>query len=139
MLQPVHKPPKLNLPLYSSPVPAGFPSPADDHIEAKLDLNLHLIKRPAATFFVKVQGDSMKDIGIFEGDLLIVDRSIDPKSDDIVIAIQHGELTVKRLKILTSKTILSAENSEFPDILLDETGCEIWGIVTHNIRQHCAR
>jgi len=127
------------LPLYSSPVPAGFPSPADDHIEAKLDLNLHLIKRPAATFFVKVQGDSMKDIGIFEGDLLIVDRSIDPKSDDIVIAIQHGELTVKRLKILTSKTILSAENSEFPDILLDETGCEIWGIVTHNIRQHCAR
>lgn len=81
----------------------------------------------------------MKDIGIFEGDLLIVDRSIDPKSNDIVIAIQHGELTVKRLKILTSKTILSAENSEFPDILLDETGCEIWGIVTHSIRQHCAR
>ena len=69
-------PTELALPLYGSRVPAGFPSPADDHIEGKLDLNLHLIRRPAATFFIRAQGESMRDAGIFDGDLLVVDRAI---------------------------------------------------------------
>ena len=87
----------------------GFPSPADDHIEGKLDLNRHLIRRPAATFFIRAQGESMKDAGIFDGDLLIVDRGIVPRAGDIVIAVLHGELTVKRLAMTEAGSILSAE------------------------------
>lgn len=98
MLRFVDRAKKLELPLFSAFVPAGFPSPADDHIEGKLDLSEHLVHRPAATFFVRASGESMRDVGIFDGDLLIIDRSITPKSDDIVIAVLHGSLTVKRLK-----------------------------------------
>ena len=87
----------LSLPLYSSKVPAGFPSPADDHMEEKLDLNTHLVKHPTATFFVKASGDSMVGAGIHSGDILIVDRSLNPKSGKIVIAAIDGQLTVKRL------------------------------------------
>lgn len=73
-------PPKLELPLFSANVPAGFPSPADDHIEGKLDLNEHLVRRPAATFFVRASGESMRDAGIFDGDLLIIDRGVSKSS-----------------------------------------------------------
>ena len=104
MLNFVKLPSKLALTFYTSRVPAGFPSPADDHIEGKLDLNLHLIRRPASTFFVRAEGESMKDIGIFEGDILVVDRSITPQNKDIVIAVLHGELTVKRLKIFSRRS-----------------------------------
>jgi DNA polymerase V len=93
----IEKPSELTLVLYTSRVPAGFPSPADDHLDDKLDLNLHLIRRPAATFFVRANGESMKEAGIFDGDLLIVDRAIAPQASDIVIAVIDGELTVKRL------------------------------------------
>ena len=82
------------LDLFSSKVAAGFPSPADDHIEGKLDLNLHLIRRPAATFFVRAEGESMKNAGIFAGDLLVVDRGIQPQPEDVVIAVVHGERDV---------------------------------------------
>ena len=88
----------FQLPLFSNKVSAGFPSPADDHIEAQLDLNRHLIKNPASTFLVRVSGESMKDVGIFPNDILIVDRSINPIDGKIVIAAIDGELTVKRLK-----------------------------------------
>lgn len=132
-------PSKLRLPLYSSSVPAGFPSPADDHIEGKLDLNEHLIRRPAATFFVRASGQSMRDAGIFDGDLLIIDRSITPKSDHIVIASIHGELTVKRLQKSDDEWLLVPANPKFPKIRLDDVGCEIWGVVTHSIRRHCGR
>jgi DNA polymerase V len=87
------------LPLYANKISAGFPSPADDYIEMKLDLNTHLIKHPAATFFVRVSGDSMLNAGINSGDLLIVDRSIEPVDGKIVIVALNGELTVKRLSI----------------------------------------
>ena len=133
------QPSDLALPLYGSRVPAGFPSPADDHIEGKLDLNLHLIRRPAATFFIRGQGESMRDAGIFDGDLLVVDRAIAPQAGDIVIAVLHGELTVKRLRKSNGALILYAENPDFPDIALDDAGCEAWGVVTHSIRRHCAR
>ena len=116
-----------------------FPSPADDHIEGKLDLNLHLIRRPAATFFIRAQGESMRDAGIFDGDLLVVDRAIAPQAGDIVIAVLHGDLTVKRLRKSNGALILYAENPDFPDIALDDAGCEAWGVVTHSIRRHCAR
>ena len=133
---PLHRftdqPSDLALPLYGSKVPAGFPSPADDHVEGKLDLNLHLIRRPAATFFIRAQGESMRDAGIFDGDLLVVDRAIVPQADDIVIAVLHGELTVKRLRKSNGALILYAENPDFPDIALDDAGCEAWGVVIHS-------
>jgi DNA polymerase V len=129
----------LSLDVYASSVPAGFPSPADDHIEGKLDLNEHLIRRPSATFFVRASGESMRDAGIFDGDLLVIDRGITAKADDIVIAAIHGELTVKRLRKLDGIWLLAPENPDFPAIKLDEAGCEIWGVVTHSIRRHCGR
>ena len=132
-------PSKLLLNAFSSSVPAGFPSPADDHIEGKLDLNEHLIRRPSATFFVRASGESMRYAGIFDGDLLIIDRGISAKSDDIVIASIHGELTVKRLRQSADVWLLVPENTNFPAIPLDDTGCEIWGVVTHSIRRHCGR
>jgi DNA polymerase V len=133
------QPSTLALVLYTSRVPAGFPSPADDHLDGKLDLNEHLVRRPAATFFVRAKGESMKDAGIFDGDLLVVDRSLHPQADDIVIAVIHGELTVKRVKKPNDAWTLTAENQDYPDILLDDAGCEVWGIVTHSIRSHCSR
>ena len=135
----IEKPSELALVLYTSRVPAGFPSPADDHLDDKLDLNLHLIRRPAATFFVRANGESMKEAGIFDGDLLIVDRAIAPQASDIVIAVIDGELTVKRLKKVQGTWALTAENREFPDIHLGEAGCEVWGVVTNSIRHHCLR
>ncbi len=133
------QPSKLALTLYEANVSAGFPSPAGDHVEGKLDLNEHLVRRPAATYFVRAEGESMRDAGIFSGDLLIVDRGVNPKSGDIVIAVVHGDLTVKRLKGTQRGWKLTAANSSFADISLTESGCEIWGVVTHSIRQHCDR
>ena len=130
------QPSQLALPLYGSRVPAGFPSPADDHIEGKLDLNLHLIRRPAATFFIRAQGESMRDAGIFDGDLLVVDRGIAAQAGDIVIAVLHGELTVKRLRKSNGALVLSAENPAFSNIALDDAGCEAWGVVTLYVFQH---
>ena len=133
------RPSRLALPVFASRISAGFPSPADDHIEGKLDLNRHLVRRPAATFFIRAQGESMKDAGIFDGDLLIVDRGIVPRAGDIVIAVLHGELTVKRLAMTEAGSILSAENPAYPDIRPGEAGCELWGVVTFSIRHHCGR
>ena len=128
------------LPVFSSRVPAGFPSPAEDHIEGKLDLNQHLIRRPAATFIVRASGESMRDAGIFDADLLIVDRSLTPVAGDVVIAVLRGELTVKRLARSGPNTWrLAAANASFPDLPVDEDGCEIWGVVTSSIRRHCQR
>ena len=130
---------QFTCPLYGSRVQAGFPSPADDHIEGKLDLNEHLVRRPAATFFVRASGESMKDAGIFDGDLLVIDRSISAKSDDIVIASIHGELTVKRLQQSGKEWLLVPANPKFPVIQLEGSDGEIWGVVTHSVRRHCGR
>src|SRR3989338_6758465 len=104
----------LALPLYSSSVRAGFPSPADDYIEKHLDLNNYLIKHPAATFLVRAQGDSMLNAGIHDGDILVVDRSLEPGHGRIVIAALNGELTVKRLYRHQGEVKLVAENPEYP-------------------------
>jgi DNA polymerase V len=96
----------FHLDLYQQPVSAGYPLPAEDYIEGKLDLNLHLVKNPDATFYVRVSGDSMTGAGIHSGDLLVVDRSLDPVSGRIVIAVLNGELTVKRLFVEGDRLIL---------------------------------
>jgi len=124
----------LKLPLYSTRVAAGFPSPADDYIEARLDLNEHLIKHPAATFFVRVEGNSMIGAGIHENDILIVDRSIKPTDGKVVIAVINGELTVKRLKLAQNKVFLLPENDLFAAIEInEEMEFNIWGVVTNVI------
>ena len=126
----------LSLPLYSSKVPAGFPSPADDHMEEKLDLNTHLVKHPTATFFVKASGDSMVGAGIHDGDILVVDRSLEPRQVRVVIVAIDGQLTVKRLKIKGPKTFLVPENKKFRSIELNENNdVKIWGIVTSVIHK----
>ncbi len=106
----------LSLPLYSNKVPAGFPSPADDHMEGKLDLNNHLVKHPTATFFVRASGESMVGAGIHDGDILVVDRSLEPRHGKIIIAAVDGQLTVKRLQKRGSKTLLAPENKKYKPI-----------------------
>jgi DNA polymerase V len=122
------------LPLYASKVQAGFPSPADDFMEGKLDLNKHLVKHPTATFFVRVSGDSMIDAGIHPDDILVVDRSLEPKHGKIVIAALDGELTVKRLHKTSSKTYLMPENKRYSPIeVTEESEMSTWGVVTNVI------
>ena len=124
------------LPLYASTVQAGFPSPADDYIEQQLDLNQHLIKHPTATFFVRAAGNSMVGAGIHSGDILIVDRSLNPKSGKIVIAAIDGQLTVKRLKKSSQGTYLVPENDEFDPIKIEENNdVIIWGVVTNVLHE----
>jgi DNA polymerase V len=127
---------KLRRPLFLSVVSAGFPSPAEDYIDRSLDLNELLIKHPAATFFVRVAGDSMTGAGIHHDDILIVDRSLEAVSGNIVIAVYNGELTVKRLVRDRDSIRLVAENPVYPDLMLSaEEGCEIWGVVTSVVHQ----
>lgn len=122
------------LPLFTSKVAAGFPSPADDHLEKSLDLNEHLVPRPAATFFVKVQGHSMTGAGIHHGDLLVVDRSLEPKDGATVIAVVNGDMTVKRLKVEDKRVWLMPENPEFSPLEMTEgMDLHIWGVVAHVI------
>lgn len=129
----------IRLPLFLSRVPAGFPSPADDHLEAELDLNEHLIKHPAATFFVRCKGDSMQEAGIFNDDILIVDRSLTPRDNDIVIAAVGGELTVKRLVVKLGQPWLYPANPNYKPIQIKEgSELHVWGVVInaiHNVRQ----
>ena len=129
-----HKGPALTLNLYSDPVSAGFPSPAEDHLDSSLDLNEYLIKHPSATFYIYAKGHSMNDAGIYDGDVMIVDRSLDVKSKDVVIAVINGEFTVKRIFIKSNKTYLVPENKKFSPVLIqDDMDFQIWGVVTHTI------
>jgi len=122
-------------PLYASQPAAGFPSPGDDLVEQPLDLNDLMVDNPTATFFVRVSGDSMEGARIFEGDVLVVDRSIEPKPGLIVVAAVYGELVVKRLQKTQSGPALVSENEEYEPILIDESdGCFIWGVVTGSVR-----
>lgn len=124
------------VPVMSDSVPAGFPSPAAYSMEGTIDLNAHLVRHPAATFIVRVEGDSMKGAGIFSGDLAVVDRSLSPRHSDIVIAVIAGELTIKRLVRKRGQTILSPENPAYPPIVLrDENDLLVWGVVSSVIRQ----
>jgi DNA polymerase V len=122
------------LPLAVAVVSAGFPSPADDYLEGSLDLNQYLIKHPAATFFVRVAGDSMIDAGIHDGDLLLVDRSLEPAAGRVVIAVINGELLVKRVSLRRDGLYLLPENNDYCPIRVErEMDFELWGVVTHVI------
>ena len=124
----------LPLPLFSGKVAAGFPSPADDYVEKTLDLNELLIQKPAATFFVRAQGESMLGAGIHPNDILVVDRSIDPVPGKIVICALNGELTVKRLERHNGQWQLKAENPAYAAIVIYEAlELLIWGVVTNVI------
>lgn len=122
-------PSKILLPLFTESCPAGFPSPAQDYVEAELDLNEYCISRPSSTFFVRALGNSMTDIGLHSGDLMIVDKAERPKHGDIVIAEIEGEFTVKRL-LLTPRPALQAMNPAFPTLYPIPEQLEIFGVVT---------
>ncbi len=124
----------LPLPLMGSKAACGFPSPADDHLESELDLNQYLIKHPAATFFVRASGDSMLEAGILPGDILIVDRSLTPQNNSIIIAAVHGEFTVKYLKINRGQTFLYPANKKYLPLEVSKLeNFQIWGVVTYAI------
>ncbi len=128
--------PLLELPLYEALVPAGFPSPADDYIDLKLDLNSYLVKRPCSTYYAKVSGDSMTGAGILDGDLIVVDRSQFPAAGKIVVVALNGEITVKRIQYRQEKILLCPENEKYPTIALDShAGFEFYGVVIGIIRR----
>jgi DNA polymerase V len=124
------------MPLFFSSIKAGFLSPADDFIDKQLDLNEYLVKNPAATFFVKVSGDSMIDAGIFTDDILIIDRSIEPDDKKIIIAIVDGEFTVKRFCKKGSQIYLIPENKNYKPIkITQDMDFQVWGVVTNVIHK----
>jgi DNA polymerase V len=125
---------ELNLPLLEG-IRAGFPSPAADFIDISIDLNRHLIRHPSATFYARAKGDSMRDAGIFDGDLLIVDKSIDPEDGKIAICYIDGEFTVKRIRINDTGVWLVPANENYQAIQMHEgNNLTIWGVVTYVIK-----
>ena len=126
---------ELELPYVDVGISAGFPSPADDFIELTIDLNRELIKHKDSTFFAKVKGNSMKNAGIFDGDLLIIDKSLEPQDGKIAICQIDGDFTVKRIKKENDIVWLIAENEDYKPIkVTEENELMIWGIVIHSIK-----
>jgi len=122
--------------LYLSPVEAGFPSPAEDHLDRQLDLHAHLVRNPASTFFLRAHGDSMTGAGIHDGDLLVVDRAEAAGHNKVVIAALDGELTVKRLLRRNGRVLLAPENPDFPEIdITEHEHVHVWGVVTYAIHK----
>jgi len=127
---------ELKLPLAGSPVSAGFPSPAEDYIEMALDLNKELIKHPAATFYARVKGSSMIDAGIADGDLLIIDKALEPKDGDIAVCFIDGEFTLKRLALKEDGLYLMPANAEFKPIrITEENDFLVWGMLAYIVHK----
>lgn len=127
---------RLELPLASTCISAGFPSPAEDHLELKLDLNTALVRHPNATFYGRVKGSSMIDAGIEEGDILVIDKSLEPKDGDIAVCFLDGEFTVKRISTSGEGLFLMPANDEFKPIrITGESEFLVWGIVTYVIHK----
>jgi DNA polymerase V len=125
----------LELPFVDDGISAGFPSPALDFVENSIDLNKHLVKHPSATFYGRVKGDSLINAGIDNGDLLIIDRSLEPKNGKIAVCYIDGEFTAKRIKISKNEIWLISENENYKPIrVTEENDFLIWGIVTHVIK-----
>lgn len=117
-------------------VHAGFPSPAADHAQKRIDINDHLVRNKAATFLFKVKGDSMTGVGIYANDMLVVDRSIEPKHNNIVLAVVNNDFTVKRFYKRGGVVKLVAENPLYPPIVIKETDdFTVWGVVTFNLHK----
>lgn len=116
--------------LLARPVPAGFPSPADDYVEARISLDEHLVRHREATFFLRVEGDSMRGLGIFDGDLLVVDRALVPVDGSVVIAVVDGAFTVKQLYRTSGGIVLKAANQAYADITISpDSELVVWGVV----------
>ncbi|ABQ04999.1 MULTISPECIES: LexA family protein [Flavobacterium] len=126
---------EVKVPFFDVGISAGFPSPADDFIELSIDLNKELIKHKYTTYFARVKGYSMKNAGIHDGDLLIIDKSLEPQNNKIAVCQIDGEFTVKRIKIEKDIIWLIAENEDYKPIkVTPENNFVIWGIVTHSIK-----
>jgi len=125
-----------SVPFYNSSPSAGFPSPGDDSVDQILDIHDLLLKTPASTFFVRVAGDSMEGRGIFSGDVLVIDRSIEVKNGQIVVAAVYGEMVVKELCVRDGRCYLLSANESYEPILVnDKDDCYIWGVVVGSVRQ----
>jgi DNA polymerase V len=117
-------------------VPAGFPSPADDYVERRLSLDEHLIQHKESTFFMRVAGHSMRGLGIFDGDLLIVDRSLPATHGCVVVAVVDGEFTVKQLVYTAQGKLLRAAHPDYPEVAIKpEQDFTIWGVVQWNVHK----
>lgn len=126
----------VDVPLASSGVSAGFPSPADDHLEPSLDLNRSLVRHPAATFFARVDGDSMKDDCITDGDLLVVDKSVEPYDGCVAVCFLDGEFTLKRVRMDGERIILMPANKRYKPIEIGrDDDFSIWGVATYAIKK----
>lgn len=127
---------ELRLPLVDAYISAGFPSPADDYLEAKLDLNKLLIRNPSSTFFARVRGTSMQDVGIHDGDILIIDKSLTPSHNSVLICFIDGEFTVKKIQKKNGDMYLMPQNKDFAPIKVDkESDFRLWGVVTYCIHK----
>jgi len=125
-----------NINLFEGSVPAGFPSPADDAMDLDLNLHDHLVRNPSHTFCVKAIGESMKDAGIQSGDVMLVDRAIEPENRSIVLAVIDSEFTVKRVNVSDNKLYLMPENENFTPIeITKEMDFKVWGVVTYVIHK----
>jgi DNA polymerase V len=126
----------LMLPIADATVHAGFPSPAEDFLVKRIDLNTVLVTHPQATFMLRVAGDSMRDMGIDNGDLLVVNRALKPRHGQIVVAVVDGEFAVKQLYLRAGRLKLKAGNPTYPEITPSEgQSVEVWGVVTSCIKQ----
>ena len=127
---------QLELPLAGTAIAAGFPSPAEEYLDLALDLNKELIKHPAATFYARVKGDSMVDAGIQDGDLLVIDKALEPKEGTVAVCYLDGEFTVKRLTVQEEGVYLMPANAEFKPIrITEENEFLVWGIVAYVIHK----
>ena len=125
-----------SLPLYAASPAAGFPAPGDDMVEAELNVHDLLVRHPESTYFVRVQGNSMEGAGIFSGDILVIDRSVEAQHGSIVVAAVGGGLVVKRLHKDGGRLLLLSENADYEPIVVDEANeCFLWGVVTGSVRQ----
>lgn len=125
------------LPLVDSGISAGFPSPAQDYLDLSLDLNKELISNPSSTFFGRVRGESMKDAGILDGDILVIDKSLEPQNGDTAVCFIDGEFTLKYIKIEKDAVYLIPANPAFKPIrVTEENNFCIWGVVTYSIKDH---
>ena len=124
------------VPFYKESVPAGFPSPAEDFMDLDLNLQEYLVQHPSATFCVRVIGDSMIKAGIHSGDVMVVDRALEPRNNNIILAVLDGEFTVKRIRKKKEQLFLVPENDQFAPILVtEEMDFKVWGVVTHVIHK----
>lgn len=130
----------LPLPYADEGIQAGFPSPAQDHMNESIDLNREIVRHPASTFYGRVSGDSMIDEGIEPGDIIVIDRSLEPCNGDLAVCCLDGEFTLKRISLQPNAVWLIPSNESFDPILVTpDCRFEVWGVVTHTIKANRRR